>query len=78
MQKDNVFHSVNTSSVLASVHWGLPWFLVRDRLRRMSRRQLVRQEQVRQLPLWYQRLSLLLKQLRRAVTPACGETAPAG
>ena len=60
--KDNVFHSVNTSSVWLLFCWEPLWFLVRDRLRRMSRRPLVRQGKVSRLLLWYQRLSLLLKQ----------------
>ena len=66
--KDNVFHSVNTSSVWLLFCWELLWFLVLDMLRRMSRRQLVRQGKVSHLPLWYQRLSLLLKQLHLRVS----------
>ena len=66
--KDNVFHSVNTSSVWLLFCWELLWFLVLDRLGRMSRRQLVRQGKACRLPLWYQQLSLLLKQLHLRVS----------
>ena len=66
--KDNVFHSVNTSSVWLLFCWGLLWFLVLDRLGQMSRQQLVRQGKVSRLPLWYQRLSLLLNHLHLRVS----------
>lgn len=57
--KDNVFSLRKYKFGLTSVLLGTALVLVLDRLRRMSRRQLVRQGKVSRLSLWYQRLSLL-------------------